>query len=86
MKVCRGLASTFNIAGSFDAGDVSGWYRSPVERGWAKNVKFDHDFIGRRALEEEIAHPRRAMRTLVWNADDVCEVFASMFRQGPHFH
>lgn len=59
-------AVTFNIAGSFEADDISAWYRSPVELGWGKNVKFDHDFIGRAALEQEVASPKRIMRTLVY--------------------
>lgn len=75
------VASTFNIAGSFEASDIRAWYRSPVELGWARNVKFDHDFIGRSALEPEVANPKRVMRTLVWNADDVTDVYASLFRQ-----
>ena len=58
----------------------------PVELGWAKNIKFDHDFIGREALEQEVAHPKRVMRTLVWNADDVVDVYASLFRQGKPYH
>lgn len=76
------FASTFNIAGSFEADDVSAWYRSPVELGWTKNIKFDHDFIGRSALEDEVANPKRTMRTLVWNSDDVVEVYASLFKKG----
>jgi vanillate/3-O-methylgallate O-demethylase len=76
-----GFAVTFNIAGSFEANDISAWYRSPVELGWGKNVKFDHDFIGRKALEPEVASPRRVMRTLVWNAEDVTKVYASLFGQ-----
>ena len=63
-----GFAVTFNIAGSFEADDISAWYRSPVELGWGKNVKFDHDFIGRKALEPKSRRPKRLMRTLVWNA------------------
>jgi vanillate/3-O-methylgallate O-demethylase len=70
---------TFNIAGSFEADDIAAWYRSPVELGWGKNVKFDHDFIGRAALETEVANPRRVMRTLVWNADDLKDVYGSLF-------
>jgi vanillate/3-O-methylgallate O-demethylase len=76
------FASTFNIAGSFEADDVRAWYRSPIELGWGKSVKFDHDFIGRAALEKELAQPRRVIRTLVWNAEDVLDVYASLFRQG----
>ena len=41
-------------------------------RTWmGKELKFDHDFIGREALEKEVANPKRLMRTLVWDADDV---------------
>jgi vanillate/3-O-methylgallate O-demethylase len=73
------------IAGSYDGAAISDYYRSPVELGWARNINFDHDFLGRAALEEEKAAPRRVMRTLVWNGDDVTDVFASMFRQGEHY-
>ncbi|EMN5734189.1 aminomethyltransferase family protein [Pseudomonas aeruginosa] len=79
------FASTFNVAGSFEADDISAWYRSPVELGWGRNIKFDHDFIGREALEREVANPRRVIRTLVWNADDVLKVFASLFQKGEHY-
>jgi vanillate/3-O-methylgallate O-demethylase len=72
-------AATFNIAGSFDADDISAWYRSPVELGWKNRVRLDHDFIGRRALEDELARPRRVIRTLVWNPEDVIEVYASLY-------
>lgn len=67
--------------GSFEYADISELYRSPVELGWRKNVKFDHKFIGREALEPEVAHPRRGIVTLVWNADDVADVYASLFRK-----
>ncbi|HSV81860.1 MAG TPA: hypothetical protein VLK85_21915 [Ramlibacter sp.] len=76
------FASTFNVAGSFDGQDVSDYYRSPVELGWTRNIKFDHDFIGRAALEQEVGNPKRTIRTLVWNADDVLDVHASLIRQG----
>jgi vanillate/3-O-methylgallate O-demethylase len=74
-----GFATTFNIAGSFEGNRIGDWYRNPVELGWGKNVKFDHDFTGRKALEPEVAAPTRLMRTLVWNASDVVDVYASMF-------
>lgn len=74
-------SATFNIAGSFEAPDISAWYRSPVELGWGKSVKFDHDFKGRAALEAEVAAPHRVIRTLEWNGDDVADVYASLFRK-----
>ena len=79
-------AATFSIAGSFESDHFGAWYRSPVELGWTKNIKFDHNFIGREALEEEVARPRRIMRTLVWNPEDVVDVYASLYRAGKPFH
>ncbi|MFD0094674.1 aminomethyl transferase family protein, partial [Bacillus cereus] len=56
-----------------------------IELGWAKNVRFDHEFLGRDALEVEKANPRRLMRTLVWNSDDVLDVHASLYSPGEHY-
>jgi vanillate/3-O-methylgallate O-demethylase len=81
-----GFAITFNVAGSFESDDFRDWYRSPVELGWSKNIKFDHDFIGRSALEREVANAKRTMRTLVWNGDDVIDVYASLYRKGEPYH
>ena len=89
-KELRGLVPPLftwhnRIAGSFEADDISAWYRSPVELGWAKDIKFDHDFMGRAALEAEVARPKRKIVTLVWNADDVVDVYASLFRKAKPF-
>ena len=75
-------ASYRKTDGSFEYSDISALYRTPVELGWRKSVKFDHDFIGRAALEPEVADPRRTIATLVWNGDDVTDVYASLFRNG----
>ena len=72
---------THPIEGSFEADDVSAWYRSPVELGWTYS-KFDHDFVGREAVEAETADPERTFVTLEWNADDVIDVYASLFGDG----
>ncbi|MCW1932371.1 aminomethyl transferase family protein [Pararhodobacter zhoushanensis] len=75
------FASTFNVAGSFEGGRISDWYRSPVELGWANRIHLGHDFIGRDALAEEKANPRRVIRTLVWNPEDVSTVYTSLFQK-----
>lgn len=71
--------------GSYEYADISELYRSPAELGWKKNVRFDHEFTGRAALEAEHAGMHRTIVTLVWNAEDVIDVYASMFRKYPNF-
>lgn len=66
--------------GSFD-GPLNGLYFSPVELGWARSLRFDHDFLGSEALRAEVANPRRVLRTLVWDAGDVADVVGSLFRR-----
>ncbi len=55
-------------------------YRNPVELGWGSMIKFDHDFVGRKALEREVANPHRNMVTLQWNVEDIMDVYASQFK------
>ncbi|MFB6169708.1 MAG: hypothetical protein ABEJ06_01040, partial [Haloarculaceae archaeon] len=74
---------TYPIEGSFDADDVSAWYRTPVELGWEGNVALDHEFVGRRALESELADPERTIVTLVWDDEDVVAAYRSLFEEGP---
>ena len=68
--------------GSWNEADIRGLYRSPVEMGWAKNIAFNHDFIGRAALEKEVANPRRCVVTLEFNSEDVQRIHASLFSDG----
>ena len=59
--------------------------RTPVEVGWQRAVKFDHDFIGRAALEAEVADPRRTIATLRWNPEDVVDIYASLLQPGEEY-
>jgi vanillate/3-O-methylgallate O-demethylase len=47
-------------------------------------VKFDHDFIGREALEKMADGPHRRKVTFEWNPEDVISAFATMFDEGPN--
>jgi glycine cleavage system aminomethyltransferase T len=62
--------------------DIEARYRNPVELGWAHLIDLGHEFTGRGALEAEVADPRRQMVTLVWDAEDVVDVYASQYREG----
>jgi vanillate/3-O-methylgallate O-demethylase len=71
----------FQAHGGSHEGDHAELYFTPTEMGWGRSIKLDHDFVGRAALEAEVAEPRRVMRTLVWNAEDVGDVLMSLFRK-----
>jgi glycine cleavage system aminomethyltransferase T len=60
-------------------GRASQLFRTPVDLGWARNVKFDHSFIGDAALEPLVDAPPRTIRTLVWNPADVADVMRTLF-------
>ncbi|HEX2987850.1 MAG TPA: aminomethyl transferase family protein [Chloroflexota bacterium] len=71
--------------GSVDPSDLRARFRTPVELGWEWMARFDHDFIGREALEKEMAHPKRTIVTLRWNRDDVIDIYASLFHPGEEY-
>lgn len=73
------------IAGSYPGREISEYYRSPVELGWARNINGDHEFLGRDALLAEKANPTRVLRTLEWNSEDVNDVVTSVLEPGEHF-
>ena len=47
----NGYEATNALAGSFVSDDIEDYYLNPWELGYGSFVKFDHDFIGRDALE-----------------------------------
>jgi len=73
---------TASLGGSFDSTNVEDYYMSPYALGYGPFVKFDHDFIGREALEKMAVAPQRKKVTFAWDAADVLKVFASMFEAG----
>ena len=65
--------ATNAIAGSFVSDDIEDYYTNPWELGYGSFVKFDHDFIGRDALEAIDPAAQRRKVTLAWNAEDVAD-------------
>jgi len=70
------------IGGSFVSDNIEDYYLSPYELGYGPFVKFDHDFIGRDALEKMDKGAQRKKVTLAWNGEDTAKIFASMFTPG----
>ena len=77
-----GMAS---VGGSYTSANIEDLYLTPYELGYGFMIKFDHDFIGRAALEKMATTPQRKKVRLVWNAEDVTDIFASQYREGGRY-
>lgn len=71
-----------SIGGSYESDDITDYYMDPIERGQGHLISFDHDFIGRDALESKMDEPHRERVTFVWDSDDVVDVYASLYEDG----
>lgn len=77
-----GYEATGSIGGSFYSDNVEDYYVTPHALGYGSFISFDHDFIGREALEKMADEPQRKKVTFAWNADDVLKVFRSLLEPG----
>jgi len=77
-----GPLATGSLGGSLTHNDISNYYMRPEDLNYMRLVKFDHDFIGREALEAIADKQSRRKVTLEWNIDDVFAVKASQFGDG----
>ena len=71
-----------SLGGSFASRSIEDYYLTPYDLGYGAFVKFDHDFIGRAAVERMAANPPRQKVTLLWNGDDVARAFKTMSDDG----
>ncbi|MGO1960895.1 MAG: vanillate/3-O-methylgallate O-demethylase [Yaniella sp.] len=78
--------ATAPLAGSFISDNIEDYYVNPWEIGYGSFVKFDHDFIGRDALEAIDKDKQRRKVTLEWNTDDLKEVLSAPLNiDGPNY-
>jgi vanillate/3-O-methylgallate O-demethylase len=71
-----------SLGGSFYSDNIADYYLTPYDLGYGPFVKFDHDFVGRAALERLAENQKRKKVTLVWNGDDVARAFGSLSQTG----
>jgi vanillate/3-O-methylgallate O-demethylase len=76
------MEANLSIGGSYASDDITDYYMTPMEQGKSNVITFDHDFVGRDALEGMIDEQERQRVTLVWNSDDVVDVYGSLFSEG----
>jgi len=80
----NGYEGTASIGGSFVSSNIQDYYLTPYALGYGPFVKFDHDFIGRHALEKMVAEgrPQRKKVTFEWNTEDLGSIFSSLLDRG----
>ncbi len=81
----NGFEAMHSIGGSLATGNVEDYYRTPYDLGYGFMVKFDHEFIGRAALEALRPEQKLKKVRLVWNSEDVVAIYASMFGAGDRY-
>lgn len=74
--------STWGLGGSLYQPKVQDYYFTPWEIGYGNVVKFDHEFVGRDALEASKDNDHRKKVTLVWDPKDVAGVVESYMHPG----
>lgn len=75
-----GYEGTGSLGGSFNSPNIEDYYLTPYELGYGPFVKFDHDFIGRQALEAlaRDGKPHRRKVTFEWNGEDLARILGSI--------
>jgi glycine cleavage system aminomethyltransferase T len=68
-----------SIGGSFVSDDITDYYFTPWDLGYGHFVRFDHDYIGREALEEVSEDPPREKVTLALENEDVLGAIGTQF-------
>jgi vanillate/3-O-methylgallate O-demethylase len=67
------------LHGSAFSPNIEDYYVSPYELGYGRSISFNHDFLGRDALQQAKDNVPRTKVTLELNPDDVAKVFGPEF-------
>ncbi|MFC4254660.1 aminomethyl transferase family protein [Altererythrobacter xixiisoli] len=70
------------LGGSFTSDSIEDYYFTPWEVDYGRLIRFDHDFIGREALERRQNDLHRKKVSLVINSQDAAAVYASQMTPG----
>ena len=76
-----GYEGSASLGGSFASPNVEDYYFTPWDLGYGHLVKFDHDFIGRDALEKMAEGEHRTKVTLALDDDDVERTIGTMLQK-----
>jgi glycine cleavage system aminomethyltransferase T len=71
-----------SIGGSFVSKEIEDYYLSPWDMGYGSFIDYEHDFIGREALQKMSKGQHRKKVTLALEHDDVLRVIGSQIEKG----
>jgi syringate O-demethylase len=77
----NGYEAIASLGGSFYSEDIEDYYLTPYDLGYGPIVKFDHEFVGREALERMANQPHRKKVTLALDDIDVTHAISTMFQK-----
>ena len=78
----KSYAGMCSIGGSYVPDSIEGYYLTPWDIGYGHIVKFDHDFVGREALERMANETHKTKVTLALDNEDVMRVISSVLAKG----
>jgi vanillate/3-O-methylgallate O-demethylase len=70
------------LGGSYESDNIEDYYLTPWDLGYGRLIHFDHDFLGREALQERAQQPHRKKVWLMWDRDDAGRAIASSLFNG----
>jgi syringate O-demethylase len=77
-----GYEGSASLGGSFVSERIEDYYFTPWDLGYGSYVAFDHEFVGREALERMAGGEHRRKVTLALDDEDVTRTIGTMFRPG----
>ncbi|MEN9704160.1 MAG: hypothetical protein RLZZ393_39, partial [Pseudomonadota bacterium] len=75
----NGFEGNASLGGSYVSDKIDDHYTTPHDLGYGFMIKFDHEFIGREALEKIANNKHRIKVTLELNDEDVAKAIASQY-------
>ncbi|HWI32427.1 MAG TPA: aminomethyl transferase family protein [Microbacterium sp.] len=79
----KSSSARMSLGGSFYSSDPEDYYLTPWDLNYGHIVKFDHEFVGREALERLVDQPHRKKVTLLWHPEDFTNIFQRLVNDGP---
>ena len=76
-----GYEAIASLGGSLYSDNIEDYYLTPFDLGYGPIIKFDHEFIGREALEKMANKRHRKKVTLALDSVDVTHAISTMFEK-----